>query len=107
MRRILFFLAFLLLFFTSCRFNPNLQGRGTEYLQGVWDEDSISYRNELIQYTTHQYKFTCDSFYVTLNTFAKANIYPDSCFNNGKWTEYAKGIYTLRNDSLFISGTFT
>ena len=107
MSRIILLSAFLLLFLVSCKFNPNLQGRGTDYLQGIWNEDSVSYRNELMQYTTHQFKFTCDSFYVTLNTFAKANIYPDSCFNNGRWTEYAKGNYRVKNDSLFIAGTFT
>lgn len=103
---------FLLLFLggvtlTSCKFNPNLQGKGTDFIQGVWNEDSVSYQNQLLQYTSHKFKFSCDSFYVTLNTSAKTNIYPDSCFNNGKWTEFAKGIYTSANDSIFLSGTFT
>ena len=107
MSRLLLLSAFFLVFLAACKFNPNLQGRGSDIVQGVWAEDSVAYRNELMQYTTHQFKFTCDSFYVTLNTFAKANIYPDSCFNNGQWTEYAKGNYAVRNDSLFIAGTFT
>jgi hypothetical protein len=104
-----FLLLFLLVIglLTSCRFNPNLQGKGADFLQGEWVEDSVKYRDELLQYTTHRFKFTCDSFYVTLNTFAKTNIYPDSCFNGGKWTEYAKGLYAIRGDSVFISGTFT
>lgn len=92
---------------SSCRFNPNLQGRGSDFLQGEWKEDSVIYRKDLLQYTTHEFRFTCDSFYVTLNTVASTNFYPDSCFNNGQWTEYAKGLYTVRGDSLLISGTFT
>jgi hypothetical protein len=107
MSRLLLFPAFILIFFSSCRLNPNLQGKGTDFLQGDWQEDSVAYRNELIQYTTHRFKFTCDSFYVTLNTSAKANMYPDSCFNDGQWTEYAKGVYSVSNDSLMIFGTFT
>lgn len=107
MSRLLLLSAFLFILFSACKFNPNLQGRGSDIIQGVWAEDSVAYRNELIQYTTHQFKFTCDSFYVTLNTFAKSNIYPDSCFNNGRWTEYAKGNYAVKNDSLIIAGTFT
>ena len=108
MSRLLFLLAFFIVsFFASCRMNPNLQGKGTDYLQGVWTEDSIAYRNELLQYTTHEFRFSCDSFYVTMKTFAKANTYPDTCYNNGQWTEYAKGVYSLKNDSLWISGTFT
>ena len=107
MNRSLIFFLFIAILFSSCKFNPNLQGKGSDFLQGVWNEDSSIYRNQLLQYTTHQFKFTCDSFYVTLNTSAQTNIYPDSCFNNGKWTEYAKGNYSVKNDSLFISGTFT
>jgi hypothetical protein len=102
---LLFFLATVLV--ASCRFNPNLQGKGADFLQGEWAEDSVRYRNDLLQYTTHQFKFTCDSFYVTLNTFAKTNVYPDSCFNDGRWTEYAKGLYAVSGDSVIISGTFT
>jgi hypothetical protein len=102
---ILFFFSCILL--TSCKFNPNLQGKGAEFLQGEWAEDSVRYRDELLQYTIHQFKFTCDSFYVTLNTVAKTNRYPDSCFNNGNWTEYAKGLYVIKGDSVIISGTFT
>ena len=108
MSRLLFLLAFLTVsILASCRMNPNLQGKGTDYLQGVWAEDSIAYRNELLQYTTHEFRFSCDSFYVTMKTFARANTYPETCYNNGQWTEYAKGVYSLKNDSLWISGTFT
>lgn len=107
MSRYIGFFPIIFLLLTSCKFNPNLQGKGTDYLQGVWAEDSVSYRDQLLQYTKHHYKFTCDSFYTTLTTFAKTNMYPDSCFNEGKWTEYAKGNYTVKGDSLVLSGTFT
>ena len=109
MSRLLVLCTFILILFASasCKFNPNLQGKGADVLQGVWQEDSILYRDQLLQYTAHQFKFTCDSFYATLDTYSKTNIYPDSCYNEGKWLEYAKGTYVLRNDSLLLSGTFT
>ena len=107
MSRYFGFFPIILLLFTACKFNPNLQGKGADFLQGVWVEDSVTYKNQLLQYTTHQYKFTCDSFYTTLTTFAKTNMYPDSCFNGGQWVEYAKGVYSVSNDSLSFVGTFT
>jgi hypothetical protein len=107
MSRYFILVTFFVVLFASCRFNPNIQGKGADFLQGVWAEDSVIYRRDLLQYTTHEYKFTCDSFYVTFNTFAKTNIYPDSCFNNGRWVEYAKGVYSVSNDSLMFVGTFT
>lgn len=91
----------------ACKFNPNYQGRGSEFLQGVWEEVPVSYQDSLIQYTRHSFRFTCDSVYVTLETTAKANYYPDSCFNNGGWSEYAKGNYVIKNDTLYILSTFT
>jgi hypothetical protein len=102
---ILFLLASVL--FMACRFNPNYQGKGSNRVQGLWEEVPPAYKNELLQYTHHQFRFTCDSFYVKLNTTAKNNVYADSCFNNGNWEEYARGIYESRNDTLYLSGTFT
>jgi len=84
-----------------------MQGEGTDNLQGVWEETAVAYQNERLQYSTHQFRFRCDSVYVTINTFAKVNTYPDSCFNNGSWTEYAKGIYETKKDTLIITATFT
>ncbi|MGV3509333.1 MAG: fumarate hydratase [Sphingobacteriaceae bacterium] len=91
----------------SCKFNPNYQGSGTEFLQGVWEEVPVAYQDSLIQYTKHNFRFTCDSVYITLETKAKSNYYPDSCFKDGKWTEYAKGNYVVSNDTLYIISTFT
>jgi hypothetical protein len=100
-------LALGLLSLGSCKFNPNLQGEGDATLQGIWEEGTVAYANERLQYSKHKFHFTCDSVYITINTFAKVNNYPDSCFNNGRWTEYAKGTYQTRNDTLLIRATFT
>lgn len=91
----------------SCKFNPNLQGTGRPEIQGVWEEGEVAYQNERLQYSKHNFRFSCDSVYITINTFAKVSTYPDSCFNNGKWTEYAKGVYETQNDTLIITATFT
>ncbi|WP_432709634.1 fumarate hydratase [Pedobacter sp.] len=102
---------FLLLLFvcviTACKRLPNVQGKGEAFLQGVWNQDSIANADKLLSYTQHKFKFTCDSFYVDLTTYSKVNYYADSCFNNGVWKEYAKGVYVVRNDSLFMEGDYT
>jgi hypothetical protein len=91
----------------ACRFNPNMQGEGEPLLQGVWEQDSVQYQDKLLEYTRHKFTFSCDSFYATFITKAKVNQYPDSCFNGGNWSEYAKGTYVMRNDTLYLLGTFT
>lgn len=93
--------------FASCSRLPNVQGKGEAFLQGVWNQDSIPNAGKLLSYAQHKFKFTCDSFYVDLTTHSKVNYYPDSCFNNGVWKEYAKGVYEVRNDSLILEGTYT
>lgn len=103
-------LGFLILYtFTlySCKFNPNMQGKGRKDLQGIWEEGMVAYQDERLQYSKHQFQFRCDSVYVTVKTYAKVNTYPDSCFNNGSWTEYAKGVYETKQDTLLITATFT
>ncbi len=92
---------------SACQRLPDVQGRGEDFLQGVWSQDSIPYSSTLLNYTEHKFRFTCDSFYVDLTTHSKVNYYEDSCFNNGVWKEYAKGVYAVRNDSLFLVGTYT
>ncbi|MDB5121191.1 MAG: fumarate hydratase [Sphingobacteriales bacterium] len=84
-----------------------MQEQGADFMQGVWVEDSVVYQNQLLQYTKHRFKITCDSFYVMMDTYAKTNTFTDSCFNNGHFTEYAKGLYATKKDSIFFSGTFT
>ncbi|WP_449437564.1 fumarate hydratase [Pedobacter steynii] len=107
MWRLLFPALLLLGVFFSCRRLPNVQGEGSSILQGVWNQDSVQNANQLLNYTQHKFKFTCDSFYVDMITHSKANYYADSCFNNGVWKEYAKGVYQVRSDSVFLTGTFT
>lgn len=92
----------------GCQRLPNIQGVGTSELQGIWTQDSsMAVSKKLLNYNVHEFKFTCDSFYVTVTTHATANYYSDSCFNNGIWTEYAKGVYALVKDTLVLEGTYT
>lgn len=107
MRKTLLFILLLLGLHSACRFNPNYQGSGTELIQGDWTEEPIPFQDSLLQYTRHDFRISCDSFYVSLSTKAKTNPYPDSCFNGGKWAEYAKGTYRQSNDTLYFNGTFT
>lgn len=94
-------------FFSSCKFNPNMQDEGEPYLQGVWVQDSVTNQDSRLTYSLYKFKFTCDSVYITLNTHSKVKTVVDSCFGNGHWTEYARGVYLVRNDSLLIESTFT
>jgi len=96
-----------LMAFLGCERRPNVQGNGEVFLQGVWNQDSIANAAKLLNYTQHKIKFTCDSFYVDLTTHSKVNYYEDPCYNNGVWKEYAKGVYEVRKDSLFLEGTYT
>lgn len=107
MLRLAFYLLFILCVSASCRRLPDIQGKGSAFLQGVWNQDSVANAGKLLNYTQHKFKFTCDSFYVDLTTHSKVNYYTDSCFNGGIWKEYAKGVYEVRGDSLFLVGTFT
>ena len=91
----------------SCTRLPNVQGNGEAVLQGVWNQDSITNANQLLNYTQHKFKFSCDSFYVDLTTHSKVNYYEEACFNKGIWNEYAKGTYAVKGDTLFLTGTFT
>ncbi|WP_233509702.1 fumarate hydratase [Pedobacter chinensis] len=103
----LFFAFYLSAFFSACSPLPNIQGKGEEFMQGVWNQDSVAYSNKLSNYTQHHFKFTCDSVYIDLVTHSKVNFYEDSCYNNGVWKEYAKGVYAVRGDTLLVGATFT
>jgi hypothetical protein len=96
-----------LLLWSACTRLPNIQGKGETLLQGVWNQDSVANAKNLLSYTQHRFKISCDSFYVDLTTHAKTNYYSDSCFNNGVWKEYAKGTYAVKGDTLILNGTFT
>lgn len=108
--RIIYFLSFgfsLLALSSSCTRLPNVQGNGEAVLQGIWNQDTVANADQLLNYTQHKFKFSCDSFYVDLTTHSKVNYYEEACFNKGIWKEYAKGTYLVRNDTLFLKGTFT
>ncbi|MDR6785956.1 hypothetical protein ABIE26_004575 [Pedobacter africanus] len=107
MLRLFFCLLLMVCISASCRRLPDVQGKGEAFLQGVWNQDSIANADKLLNYTLHKFRFTCDSFYVDLTTHSKVNYYSDSCFNGGVWKEYAKGVYEVRADSLFLVGTYT
>jgi len=102
--------AFGLLFFalsmTSCRMNPNMQTPGQAYLQGEWQQDSVPMQKQLISYSLYHIRFDCDSFFMTIKTFSKANYSADSCMANGRWTEYTRGHYEQRHDTLFLKGDY-
>ena len=95
------------LLFSSCSRLPNIQGKGEEFMQGVWNEDSVAFSHKLSNYTQHRFKVTCDSIYIDLVTHSKVNFYEDSCYHNGIWKEYAKGVYAVRGDTLIVGATFT
>lgn len=103
----LFLVGMLFLLTGGCRFNPDVQYEGADYLQGVWVQDTIPLQDGLLQYTLHELKFTCDSIYATMHVTTKVRNIADSCYNDGKWTEYAKGIYVVRGDSLIVDGQYT
>lgn len=96
--------GFLLL--SSCKRNSKYQGEGELMLQGTWVQESVPYQDELLTYALHEFRFTCDSVYVEINHFAEKPIIVDSCYNGGEWTEYAQGMYVIRNDSLLIEATY-
>jgi hypothetical protein len=103
----LLFAGILFLCLAGCRFNPDVQSKGADFLQGVWVQDSLPMQDELLQYTLHELKFTCDSIYATMHVASKVRNVPDSCYNNGQWIEYAKGVYVVRGDSLLVDGLYT
>ncbi|ACU02387.1 hypothetical protein Phep_0161 [Pedobacter heparinus DSM 2366] len=107
MLRLVFYLLLIVCVSAACRRLPDVQGKGEAFLQGIWNQDSVPNSTKLLNYTQHKFKFTCDSFYVDLTTHSKVNYYADSCFNGGIWKEYAKGVYAVRGDSLFLEGTYT
>lgn len=94
------------LFLGSCWMNPDMQKAGVREFQGEWQQDSIPIQKKLLTYSLYHFKFTCDSFFVSIKTFSKVNYGADSCMKSGHWTEYVKGNYGQRNDSLFLKGQF-
>lgn len=97
----------MLFVFASCQRHTDMQGEGEDYLQGIWVQDSIPGQDQMLNYTLYQFKFTCDSVYAEMQVRNKVQSIPDSCYNNGKWTEYAKAVYSVRSDSMIVDGVYT
>jgi len=100
------FCFLLLAFGSSCWFNPNMQTPGQGYLQGEWQQDSVTNQKQLLTYSLYHLKFSCDSFFVAIHTFSKVNTGADSCMDKGNWMEYCKGTYQQSNDTLTLKGQF-
>lgn len=92
---------------SSCQRHSEMQTEGVPFLQGVWVQDSVPYQDQMMHSTLHRFTFTCDSIYTVMDVRAKNKTIPDSCFKNGHWQEYAKGVYVLRGDSIIVEGIHT
>jgi len=83
-----------------------MQTPGEGYLQGEWQQDSVANQKRLVTYSLYHLKFSCDSFFVAIQSFSKVNAGPDSCTTPGHWTEYCRGTYEQKNDTLHLKGQF-
>src|SRR5690606_5956921 len=101
------FMVVMLFFVSSCVRHSELQSEGAGYLQGVWVQDSIPHQSQMMDYTLHEFIFVCDSVYTTTRVRPKIQRIPDSRYNDGEWTEYARGVYVIRGDSLIGEGIYT
>ena len=101
-----FCFALLALTIVSCSFNANLQGKGEAYLQGQWRQDSVPMQKKLTEYSLYNISFSCDSFYMQINSFSKVDNGADKCTASGHWTEYVKGAYQQHGDALHMRGQF-
>jgi len=90
----------------SCSFNANLQGKGESYLQGEWRQDSVPMQKKLTEYSLYNISFSCDSFFMQINSFSKVDNGADKCTASGRWTEYVKGAYQQHGDTLHTRGQF-
>ena len=93
--------------FSACYRHSDMQTEGVKDLQGVWVQDSVANQQQLLSYTLHTFTFRCDSIYTEMDVHSKTKTIPDSCFKNGNWKEYAKGVYVQRGDSLIVEGIYT
>lgn len=93
----------------SCHRNSPYQKKGEIALQGIWKEDTSALHAvpARMAVTRYQFRFTCDSVYMVLNTHATQDYFASPCYAGGNYTEYVKGTYEIHRDSLVISGVFT
>ena len=100
------FILLLLASLSACRSNPNMQTPGESYLQGEWQQDPMPGQKRLLSYALYHFKFSCDSFFVAVNSFSKVNTGADSCMSSGHWHEYIRGTYQQLNDTLHLKGQY-
>lgn len=93
--------------FVSCQRNSDMQGEGEVFLQGSWTTESVPNQDQLLRYELIDFRFNCDSVFVKIKTYSKAKMDVDSCYGNGEWAEYARGVYSVRGDSLIVQATYT
>jgi hypothetical protein len=101
-----FILTVALCTLASCTRNAAFQGKGEVYLQGEWRQDTVPAEKKLVDYSLYDLRFSCDSVFLEINSFSKVNNGVDSCTKSGHWTEYVKGGYEQRHDTLHVRGVF-
>jgi len=106
MRKLFAFLSALILLAPACSPNANLQGAGESYLQGEWQQETTTIQKQLVSYSLYHFKFTCDSVFIKQQTFSSVNYGSDTCMSKGRWTEYMRGTYDQKNDTVHIKGVF-
>lgn len=104
--RLLPFAFCLIVAFSSCSRNPDMQEPGDSKLQGEWKQDSVPAQKSLVTYSLYDIKFSCDSFLLKISTVSKVNYGADTCMSKGHWDEYIRGTYSQRRDTLHIKGQF-
>ncbi|MGZ3873867.1 MAG: hypothetical protein ACXVJD_13175 [Mucilaginibacter sp.] len=102
----LFVFTLITTFGFSCRFNPDMQTPGQNYLQGEWQQDSVAGQKQLVSFSLYRLKFSCDSFFVAIHSYSKVNTGADTCMRSGRWTEYCRGTYEQKHDTLHMKGQF-
>lgn len=100
------FCFLLLAFCSSCSLNPNMQRHGQAALQGEWQQDTSAIQQKLVTSSSYHIRFDCDSFFVQINNISKVNYGADTCMRSGHWSEYIKGNYAQKNDTLYLKGLF-
>ncbi len=105
-KKSLFLTVFVITVLCSCKFKPNIQQPGEPFLQGIWQQDDNVNDGQLLTLEKRRFTFTCDSFYLLINTTSKVDLFGNSCFNKGKWQEYVKGTYVLQRDTLKLKGAY-
>lgn len=100
-------IAIVFCFLMGCRSNGKLQPVGDNRLQGTWQEQNSEVKDSLIDGEYANLRLSCDSFYLILDVFSKENVRGDTCYGNGKWKEYAKGTYIIKDDTLALMGAYT